>query len=746
LLLRLSAGLQRMPRVAISYRRSDAASAAGRIAEKLVARFGKDDVFLDIDRIPPGTPFREHIKTIITGSDLLLAVIGRHWLDRTNKKRLNDPEDLVRIEIQTALELGIPVIPVLVDDAPMPLAKNLPGPLKKLINLNVAVVDPGRDFHGHADRLGRWIETLVQERAARDRDKAMVGAQALDQVPVTEAEVTEPAPDPGDAGMEAVRAALETLDGIGSATLVRPIEESGLIALKQNPDDAVDAPSAPAEITGGDHGNPDAPEEGPAGSVTSAQARSQLAKQLEALKSAAAQLPSGEVASRPPREEDADPPYQGDVDATGQPGEAAGSDHGVTDASTLPSGIDHPAHDRLVEHLMALTSVAMQPPADQRHDRAGEAEELQPAADQGNPQAEEAGIDAVRAALAEGLGRAAPLVPPASAGALPGWLGKPGHQPAADDPYADIQAGQSYSEAQDKESHTPHGLRRIHLLIAMLVVVGAMVAAVFGIRWLTKDGTVFALLFELTKQDASSSARTDGKPMQDRVAPTAPEQAEKPFQERITPADGTTGRAASREEQPMAIPTPPARSAAPPAQVIAPQQAAPAPATSGPAADQPKRVKTIRIGPDAPVAQSDGTARVTSGEGQPIQPQPSPRPVKTLTVRPPEEGTGRETSGPIQIAPPQPNAKSAAREPARGSFAVQVTAQRSEGDAEAAYRAMQQKYPSVLMGREPIIRRAELSGGTWYRAQIGPFASAAEAEALCGRLKDAGGQCVVQRN
>jgi len=78
---------------------------------------------------------------------------------------------------------------------------------------------------------------------------------------------------------------------------------------------------------------------------------------------------------------------------------------------------------------------------------------------------------------------------------------------------------------------------------------------------------------------------------------------------------------------------------------------------------------------------------------------------------------------------------------------VQVTAQRTEGEAETAYRAMQQKYPSVLGGREPIIRKVELAGaGTWYRAQVGPFGTPSEADAFCMRLKAAGGQCIVQRN
>ena len=82
-----------------------------------------------------------------------------------------------------------------------------------------------------------------------------------------------------------------------------------------------------------------------------------------------------------------------------------------------------------------------------------------------------------------------------------------------------------------------------------------------------------------------------------------------------------------------------------------------------------------------------------------------------------------------------------------GAYAVQVSAQKSEADAKASYRAMQRKYPDVLGGREPVIRRADLGDkGVYYRAQIAGFASASEAGSFCDGLKAAGGQCIVQKN
>jgi len=82
-----------------------------------------------------------------------------------------------------------------------------------------------------------------------------------------------------------------------------------------------------------------------------------------------------------------------------------------------------------------------------------------------------------------------------------------------------------------------------------------------------------------------------------------------------------------------------------------------------------------------------------------------------------------------------------------GGYAVQVTSQRSEAAAQAEFRALKAKFPNQLGGHEPVIRRADLgSKGVYYRALVGPFASAEQAGTLCSSLKSAGGSCIVQRN
>ena len=81
-----------------------------------------------------------------------------------------------------------------------------------------------------------------------------------------------------------------------------------------------------------------------------------------------------------------------------------------------------------------------------------------------------------------------------------------------------------------------------------------------------------------------------------------------------------------------------------------------------------------------------------------------------------------------------------------GGYAVQVSSERSESRAQAAFRALQAQYPNQLGGRRPIIRRADLGAGTYYRTLVGPFASADKAARFCSGLKAAGGNCIIQKN
>jgi hypothetical protein len=125
-----------MKKVFISYRREDAQDAAGRICDRLAREFGQSAVFMDVDNIPFGVDFREHLRTSVMQCDILLAVIGKTWLDSNTAdglRRLDNPDDFVRFEIELALKQpSTLVIPLMLHGTPVPSADKLPGSLKEL--------------------------------------------------------------------------------------------------------------------------------------------------------------------------------------------------------------------------------------------------------------------------------------------------------------------------------------------------------------------------------------------------------------------------------------------------------------------------------------------------------------------------------------------------------------------------------------------------------------------------------------
>lgn len=154
-----------MVRVFISYRRQDSAPWSGRLFDSLASRFGVDNVYLDIATIAPGMDFASHIEQALSRSDIVLLVIGPHWLQASyrsdNRRRIDDPEDLVRREIQLALSVGKPLIPVLVGGAEMPPRQALPVEIAQI-----------SEFAAHRLDDSRWnrdVEALVEVVDSRPR-------------------------------------------------------------------------------------------------------------------------------------------------------------------------------------------------------------------------------------------------------------------------------------------------------------------------------------------------------------------------------------------------------------------------------------------------------------------------------------------------------------------------------------------------------------------------------------------------
>ena len=251
---------------------------------------------------------------------------------------------------------------------------------------------------------------------------------------------------------------------------------------------------------------------------------------------------------------------------------------------------------------------------------------------------------------------------------------------------------------------------------------------------------------------------------------------------------GSPDKLVSREEQPVAIqpanapprvvstipvlPAPGAAPAGPPAAVAPAPPAAPAlpsapskvaapaqpPGAPLAGSGEPKKIHTVTI-------RSDQVGNPSAAAPAPAAPAPAARPKATEA---PARATAPRASGnaPLAIVPvaqgaapaaePPPRSRVARTEapsapattaPAAGGYAVQVTSQRSEAEAQTEFRSLQAKFPSQLGNRQPIIRRADLGDkGTFYRALVGPFASSEAAAAACSNLKAAGGSCIVQRN
>ncbi|MGE0592782.1 MAG: TIR domain-containing protein [Vicinamibacterales bacterium] len=136
-----------MSAIFISYRREDAEGHAGRLFADLADRFGRDSVFMDVAGIEPGRDFRKVIDTKVAECGVLLAVMGRNWLDAADgsgARRIDDPADFVRLETASALRRDIPVVPVLVQGAQMPRADQLPRDLGELSYRNAVELTHAR--------------------------------------------------------------------------------------------------------------------------------------------------------------------------------------------------------------------------------------------------------------------------------------------------------------------------------------------------------------------------------------------------------------------------------------------------------------------------------------------------------------------------------------------------------------------------------------------------------------------------
>lgn len=335
-------------------------------------------------------------------------------------------------------------------------------------------------------------------------------------------------------------------------------------------------------------------------------------------------------------------------------------------------------------------------------------------------------------------------------GAMPGYPPAGAYDPN-NPPYS--------AEEQDLYDDVPPSKRRM----GIMVIAGVFALAILG----TAGAFGYRALF------GSSGASSPPPVIKADTAPSkvVPAAASKDAQSNkiITDRVGPQGeKLVSREEKPVGnVP-------------VTPDNAT---GTAGAPSNEPKKIRTIAITPDqqgnpvvadaAPVSTANAPLalmpeqpmRQVQTQRVPATAPTAPEPARAQPARPAPQQQAAVPSAPPPAAPSNaplslnPNASSppaTARTasvastqtaPSGTAYAVQVTSQRSEAEAEAAFRALVGKFGAQLGGKPHFIHRVDLGAkGTYYRALVGPYASGSEATELCSSLKAAGGQCIIQRN
>ena len=289
----------------------------------------------------------------------------------------------------------------------------------------------------------------------------------------------------------------------------------------------------------------------------------------------------------------------------------------------------------------------------------------------------------------------------------------------------------------------------------------AVVAGVIGLAVIGTAGFFGYRAFFGADGGQPPTIRADSAPVK-ITPPGGAKQAEPPggkqIYERLGGPPPANERIVPREERPVEFNQPP-RVATTPVPQPQPQQPGAVPVQPAPASTEPRRVRTVSVRADGTIV-ADQASRITPQRPAPQQPlavnayanqpaeEPEP-PVQSRQGRPPQAQDGNQQPWSI-VEPPRPQTRTAARSNTpieAGGFVVQVNSQKTEAEAQAAWRQMQSRFPTVLGSRQANIRRVDLGDrGVFYRAMLGPFTSRDAASEVCQSLKTAGGDCIVQRN
>src|SRR5262249_32731961 len=160
----LAGSLQQTDRTSffLSYRRLDNPSLVGRVYDRMVNEFGRERVLIDIDSIPLAVDYRKHLEKVISRCKAVLAIIGPRWEGKRLFwwRRIDQPTDPVRTEIETALRHEIPIFPLLTGGRNMPDANKLPLVIRSIAYRNAAPLNEGLDFHHHVSRVIEQLKAI----------------------------------------------------------------------------------------------------------------------------------------------------------------------------------------------------------------------------------------------------------------------------------------------------------------------------------------------------------------------------------------------------------------------------------------------------------------------------------------------------------------------------------------------------------------------------------------------------------
>jgi hypothetical protein len=310
----------------------------------------------------------------------------------------------------------------------------------------------------------------------------------------------------------------------------------------------------------------------------------------------------------------------------------------------------------------------------------------------------------------------------------------PGHDVhAQDENYQDD--AYAYPDGYDEVAEEPQK-RRGGMMTVAVVLTLAVVGTGAAFAYRTFVGSPRSGEPPVIKADAgpnkvvppSASGSTDasGKLIQDRLGGAAPEKLVSREEQPVNVQDNT-------KAGPRVVFPPLNVNANPPSTAsVSPAGKAMTGNASVQGADEPRKIRTFAV-------KGDQDPNATPAAKQ-VPGRSASAPLSLSPQAAPAARVASTTAAPTQIAPTATSSGS-------GGYLVQIASQRNEADAQASFRALQGKYPSVLGSRTATIKRADLGEkGTYYRAMVGPFGSPDEATTFCGNLKSAGGQCVVQRN